>query len=560
MAIRKNSLIIWILLSILIGFGISNIISTTYVKVPLFKYGVVIGTGAGPHTIDPMNSWDRASNNILDQIFEGLFTYDLSDPGLPRINLLAESYYWINSTTLQVKLREGVSFHDHYPLNAISAKWSFVRLSYMCNASNEANRMAPFNLTNHGSIAEPASLYFLPNGDPIIDNVEIVGTYNITFHLNGPFAPFLDLLCYEASKIMSPLSTPAIRFIKLYEVPVGTGPFKFVSFTSGVNVKLERNDLYWRPLASMPQVLFDIIPDTTTRNNALLSGQIDYLIGYSPSLLDTFRINPSTHVEEFSDDTGRPGLSYFYLGMNNDAINVTWRKAISYAINYTFLVKNIGNDLVLRATGPISPSYGAAYNISAKAAVENVTYARQVLVDAGITYLDVDNDAVWLAANLFSVNYTYNTDNQVRADIGNALTQWLDRIGITVIDDGVTWDDYLTDLFVNHDDLGIFWIGWGPDYLDPFNMLDPLFNPTSSSDLCQVDDAYLNSQMALALATTDDTARNNIYKNIQWYLAEELYPHAFGYHPKITTVHAANLRGVAYNVMGQLKVYSLYWE
>ncbi|MEJ2296860.1 MAG: hypothetical protein P8Y23_19100, partial [Candidatus Lokiarchaeota archaeon] len=65
-------------MSILIGFGISNIISTTYVKVPLFKYGVVIGTGAGPHTIDPMNSRDRASNNILDQIFEGLFTYDLS--------------------------------------------------------------------------------------------------------------------------------------------------------------------------------------------------------------------------------------------------------------------------------------------------------------------------------------------------------------------------------------------------------------------------------------------------------------------------------------------------
>jgi peptide/nickel transport system substrate-binding protein len=562
---EKKNVAIVVLIIALVASGVGNIILilpyfTPYVPIRSF----VRGTGAGPHTLDPMNSWDSASNDVLDQVFEGLFTYNLSDTSLPRYNLLAESYFWVDETTLQVHLQEGVTFQDGYPLNSTAAKWSFDRLNYMCNASNELNRMAPFNETNTGSTGEPASLYFLPNGDPIIDQVDAVGVYNITFHLNDAFAPFLDLLCYEASKLVSPLSTPATRFIELYEVPVGTGPFKFVSFTAGVDVRFVRNDNYWRPRAWLEEVIFAIIPDTVTRSNAMLSGEIDYVSGYSTSLIDTFINDPNIHVEAFTDDLGIPGLSYYYLGMNNHLINVTWRKAISYAINYTYIVENIGNNLVFRADGPISPGYGAAYNASVQAAYENVTYARQVLIDAGIPAyyghpeLTAVSDAGWATANLFSVDYSYNTDNEVRFDIGQAMIQWLARIGINVVDDGSTWDDFLNALYVDHDSLGIYWVGWGPDYLDPFNMLDPLFNPASSSDSAQVDDAYLNTQLALALQTTDDTARNNIYKNIQWYLAEVLYPHAFGYHPKITTVHAANLRGVAYNAMGNFEAYTIY--
>ncbi|MEJ2295770.1 MAG: ABC transporter substrate-binding protein, partial [Candidatus Lokiarchaeota archaeon] len=186
---RKKSLITVICISVLIILGIVNISFINYRErgnYPWLKM-IIIGTSAGPHTLDPMNSSDHASNDVLDQIFEGLFTYNLSDHNLPRINLLAESYHWVNTTTFQIKLRKGIFFHDGYPLNSTAAKWSFDRLNYMCNASNEANRMIPFNIPNTGSIGAPASMYFLPNGDPIIDEVDAVGEYNITFHLNSPF-------------------------------------------------------------------------------------------------------------------------------------------------------------------------------------------------------------------------------------------------------------------------------------------------------------------------------------------------------------------------------------
>ena len=572
---EKKNIAIIVLIVALVASGVGNIIlALPYFKTPPANTIFIRGTGAGPHTLDPMNSWDSASNDVLDQVFEGLFSYNLSDHDLPRVNMLAQSYYWYNETTLEVTLKQGVTFHDGGALNALAAKWSFDRLMYMCNYSNEANRMAlfddeptGFDETNPGPIGEPASLYFFPDGSNIIDKVDAVGEYNLTFHLTAPFGPFLDLLCYEASKIVSPYSTPATDFIQLYGVPVGTGPFRFVSYTSGVEVRFERNDNYWRTPAYFTEMKFAIISDTTTRSNAMLNHQIDYLSGYSPSLMDTFRADPTIHVEDFTDNTGKPGLSYYYLGFNNVLINQTMREAISHAINYSYIIKNIGNDLAVRANSPISPGYGSAYNASVKAADFNLAHARQVIKDMvpGLTSgLIANNDTTgtnanaWKALNLATYNYTYNTDNSIRHDVGLAVISWLDQIGVTVLDNGVTWSAFLDALYIYQSELGIYWVGWGPDYLDPFNMLDPLFDPLSSSDSAQVDDAYLNAQLALALQTTNQVARNNIYKHIQWYLADVLRPHAFGYHPLITTVHAADLRGVAYNAMGNFEAYTIY--
>ena len=50
-----------------------------------------VATSAGPHTLEVVDAWDSASNNVLEQVVETLFTNNLSDLDLPRINLLAEA-------------------------------------------------------------------------------------------------------------------------------------------------------------------------------------------------------------------------------------------------------------------------------------------------------------------------------------------------------------------------------------------------------------------------------------------------------------------------------------
>jgi ABC-type transport system substrate-binding protein len=561
---EKNNIAIIVLAVALVASGVGNIILAVRIT-PQPTYNTLVrGTGAGPHTIDPVNCWDSASSDVILQVAEGLFGYDLTDWSMPRVNVLASGYYWQDTTHLQVTLRQGVMFHDGAVWNSTSAIWNFDRIMLLTNSSGDLPLTSP--------LAEPASLYFfnmtfnedgiMTGGVPIINSVTAVGAWNITFVLNAPFAPFLDLLCFEASLMVSPKSTPADRFLTLSEKLVGTGPFTFDSYTPNVDVRYSRFEHYWRPAAGFEKMVFSIIQDPVTLNNAMLGGQLDLISGIIPSLVPTYEADPNVFVWHITDDLGITGLSYYYLGFNNVLINQTMRKAISYAINYSYIIEQMSHNLVFRANSPIAPGYGSAYNASVQAADFNLGAARQVLIDAGVVPggMPVTNNSEteWTSLTIGSYNYSYNTDNSFRSDLYLPLKGWLEQIGVKVIDNGGTWDDFLTKLYVNHNQLGLYWVGWGPDYLDPFNMLDPLFNPASSSDSAQVDDAYLNSQLELALKTTDQTARDNIYKHIQYYLANVLYPHAFGYHPKLTAIHGSDIYGYNYNAMGKFQAYGIY--
>ncbi|MFX1496621.1 MAG: ABC transporter substrate-binding protein [Promethearchaeota archaeon] len=558
MEMEKKNVAIIVLAIALAASGVGNIIlglSQAQLTAPE-NLTLVYGTASPPHVLDPVNSWDSASNDVLEQVVETLFTYNYSDHSQPRIPDLAESYYYKNDTTLEIKVREGIVFHDLTPFDANATKWNFDRMLYLFNCTG--------TLPSTMTAGEPASLYFLPNGQPIINHVVSDYAYNVTIYMNAPYAPFLDLLCYVGGAMLSPSSTPADRYISLTGGRViGTGPFAYQYYVPNIEVRLARWDYYWRTPAYFEEIIMAFITDPTTRNNAMLGHEIDYLAGAIPSLIPTFDSNPTIKVEHFTDDYGLPSLTYQYLGMNNLDISTPWRKAISFAINYTYIIDEIMNGLATRATGPISPGYGAAYNASVVPADYNLVVARQTLVDnvPAASGLPVNNDpldAQWLAANLLSINYSYNVGNSMREDMYDALHAWLPAIGINVVDDGITWDAFLRKLFVDQADLGLFWIGWAPDYLDPFNMLDPLFNPASSGNSAQVNDAKLISMMGQAVQTTDDNARNTIYKNIQWYLAYRLYPHCFGYNAKITYVHSVDIQGTWYNSAGALRFYPMY--
>jgi len=79
-----------------------------------------VGVAYGPIDLDPQNALDFASFNVIDQVCEGLFTYDLTDPELKIIPHLASEYgVWNPSNTeYTVSLRQGVIFHDGTPFSA----------------------------------------------------------------------------------------------------------------------------------------------------------------------------------------------------------------------------------------------------------------------------------------------------------------------------------------------------------------------------------------------------------------------------------------------------------
>ncbi|MBD3198067.1 MAG: hypothetical protein GF317_23655, partial [Candidatus Lokiarchaeota archaeon] len=358
---EKKNIAIIVLAVALVASGVGNIIlglgglQTTPPEINALRFG----TASGPHDLDPVNSWDSASNDVIEQVAEGLFSYDYSDLSLPRINKLAESYYWENTTALEIKLREGVLFHDGTDFDADAAKWNFDRLNYLANVTGTRTDTVPE--------AQIKSLWILPNGDPIIDEVVSDGAYNITIHLNDVFSPLLDLLCYANAYMLSPASTPATDYLDLTTGDlVGTGPYMYDSYTPNVEVRFSRFETYWQYTASFEKLIFVIIEDPTARTNAFAAGDIDYIAGCLPSRYDEFDADPDFTVKYFTEETSQASLVYQYLGINNNKFNVTWRKAMAYAFNYTYMLDEmLEGTLATRAFSPISPGFGPdVYNDS----------------------------------------------------------------------------------------------------------------------------------------------------------------------------------------------------
>jgi len=547
---EKKNIAITVLIVALVGSGVGNIVLVFMIQPtgpPATGVTYTRSTSSGPHTLEIVDSWDSASNDVLEQVVETLFFYDLFNSTLPRINVLAHSYWWVDGTTLQIQLKEGILFHDGTPFNAAAAKWNLDRLQYLVNATG----------TNTGEVAHTRSLWMFPDGKtPIMDTITTVGDYNITITLNGDYAPFLNTLTYINAGMISPTAHAgdATSFIPLTGKPIGTGPFTYDRFIPNVECRLQRWDHYWDGPANFPTVIYAIYSDATTAHNAFIGYTLDANPMASYQNLALYEADPKLEVCRFTEATGKPSLVYQYMGINNNKHNVTWRKVMALATNYTHVTDVLKLGRAVRAHSAISPGYGASHNASALGPDLDITAARVLMQSMGFG-VGFTTEAQWTGATFLSIPYTYYTfmGGTYRKDLYVSVRDTFDLVGINVIDDGITLIEHR-----DYDDFGLFPMGWGPDYLDPFNMLDPLFNPISRSNCAQVNDTTLNAMMTLALETIDDTARNDIYKDIQWYMSEVGFFHIPLYHSKVISVHAANIYGVQCNAFGALRIYNMY--
>jgi peptide/nickel transport system substrate-binding protein len=357
--------------------------------------------------------------------------------------------------------------------------------------------------------------------------------------------------------MLSPASTPKFELVNTaYGRIVGTGPFRYLYYIADTEVKFERFDNYWGGPAFFEDVTFAVINDATTRNNAMLGHTIDYLIGSMSSLFPTFDADPTiTHR------AGGRALSYYYLGMNNNRINKTWRQAISYGINYTYITEELQDGTVYRSNGPLAPDF-PGYDPNIQAATYNLTKARELVQSMGYG-VGFTTDAQWEGATFATWNYTYNIGNDFREDLLVLLQDNLALLGIEIIDQGMSWADFIYRAYGymepgGYDSLMIYWIGWGPDYLSPFNMIAPLFSNKSASNAAQYWNHNVETWLAEVLVETDAVARQTLYSQILHQIVEVDMPHAFGYHPYQHSVHSADIHGVPYNAMGSFYVYPMY--
>ncbi|MFX1420427.1 MAG: ABC transporter substrate-binding protein, partial [Promethearchaeota archaeon] len=444
--------------------------------------------------------------------------------------------------------------------NASSVIWNLERITWFCNYTGTLQD----NATSW--LAFPHSLYYSPDGvTPIISNFYINSQYNITIELTEHFAPFLDLLTAVSSVIVSPSSTPRWTYLDLAtDDLVGTGPFVYEYYIYDVEVRYHSYSDYWQGEADIEVLVFAIVEDAIVRNYGFLAHDFDFIDSILSSFYDPIIADPSLIL---SGPYER--LIYFYLEFFcgdeiHFGLNITWRKALQYAINYSYIIDDLYNGAVLRAP-PAVPRMMPAYNGSVQIINTDLTKARQLIMSmfpvetSGLdaTYPGT-TEAGWVTlastAPLRTVELNRHYGHVSNMYMNQNMDEMFALIGVDTSETIRTWGEYL-DTGENHPwDMEISYIGWGADYIDAYNILGPLFSNSSQANFACVNDPYLQSLFEQVLIEPNTTKREQTYKHIQSYLFEIStpdhewkYPHAplfasYGYY-----AHHIDVTGYQYD-------------
>jgi len=127
-----------------------------------------------------------------------------------------------------------------------------------------------------------------------VAGIEVAGPTHVRVRLKHPWP---DFLTFYASATGAGWIVPK-RYVEkvgdegFKKAPIGAGPYRFVSFTPGVELVLEAFDGYWRKVPSVKRLVLKAIPDESTRLAALKRGEIDIAYGMSGALAEELRRTP----------------------------------------------------------------------------------------------------------------------------------------------------------------------------------------------------------------------------------------------------------------------------
>jgi peptide/nickel transport system substrate-binding protein len=189
-------------------------------------------------------------------------------PGKPMAPSLAESWtVSADGLVYEFVLRPGVRFHNGEPVTADDVKFSFERY-------------------------RGVSAKLLKDR---VRQVQVVDSLRIRFHLKEPWPDFM--VFYATPATGAAWIVPRKYVEKVGEdgfkkAPIGAGPYRFVSFTPGVELVLEANEHYWRKKPHVKRLQMKVIPDETTRLAMLKRGEVDLAYTFRGAIAEELQRSP----------------------------------------------------------------------------------------------------------------------------------------------------------------------------------------------------------------------------------------------------------------------------
>src|SRR2546422_585221 len=216
----------------------------------------------------------------------------------------------------------------------------------------------------------------------------IIVDYTVRFKTDGPYPLFVERLTAQVMESEKVIREKGDEYMQ--EHPVGTGPYKLVSWNRKQEHLLVRNDDYWGPKPYYKYVRIRIIPEQATQIAELLSGGVDIMKAVPPDQMDV--INKSGAARTATSPILRTAflqLDQAARGGPNPFTDKRVRQAANLAVDQDAIIKHVLNGLGDRTATTINPmAFG--YDPNLKPYKQDQDRAKKLLAEAGYPNGGVD--------------------------------------------------------------------------------------------------------------------------------------------------------------------------
>ena len=455
----------------------------------------VVGITQEPGIFDPHTVVAAGDEEIIFNIYEGLYKFD--SQGKLNPCLATDVEISSDASVYTFKIREGVKFHDGSDLDANDVVYSLKRAAGL--------------LDNQDGTALVSEL------DPIKSvSVTSDGRVEVDLEVSN-----CELLSYFTTGIIPE------GYDNCQAAPVGTGPFKFESYTPGQSVILVKNENYWQSgLPYLDKVTFKVCADMDAGLTELSNGSIDifpYLMKDRADQLDPAKFNVLSN--------GSNMVQIFALNNSVAPLNdVRVRQAMSYAINRQDIISVTMDGAGVELTTAMSPAMGSYYDTSLDGTyAQDIEKAKALLAEAGYE-------------NGFDITCTVPSSYLVHVNTAVELASELRAIGINMEIKQVDWATWLDEVYAGrHYDTTVICL---TSAYAPYDVVGR-YESSSDGNFINYSNAEVDELLAKIPMVSDESERTELYHQVLALLTEDA---CSVYIQDPTTITAVSTRLEGYSV------------
>jgi peptide/nickel transport system substrate-binding protein len=453
-------------------------------------------------TFDPRVSSDTAVERMRQLMFNGLTRKDDKFNAVPD---LAEKYEpSADYKTFTFYLRPNIKFHNGQTLSAADVKYTFETM------------LAPgFQSAKRADLERDHASVEMDPANPL----------KVTFHCGNP--------CPGLANTILPVGIiPEGTSGQQAKHPIGTGPFKFESYTEDQEVVLTSFEEYFEGAPSVKRLSVRIIPDNSTRESELTKGSVDLAINadLDPVTVETLQKTPGIKTEVTK------GTNITHLGVNlQDPIlkDRRIRQALAYAIDRDAIIRNVLRGQAFPAQS-VLPQNQWAYEPNAADYKYDPNRTRKLLAEAGKSSLKLS-----LKTSPVSVS----------RKIGEAIQEQMRAVGIEIELQSLERQKLTQDMTEGNFQLYLNTLVGGNQNPDIFRLV---YSSGAIPPNGQNRSRYVNPQidkLLIEAQTASMDRRKEIFSQVQKTLAEDL-PQIYLWYPATVVIYRDRISNVKVDPSG----------